>query len=147
VGAALAPWDLASRQHSIHPFVRLFVGFETVNALRRPALLEGTVQLHRQRLQLHAACKRIRRLRSATDEPVDLFLNIDERLFHDGASVGHELAGSKRHAKPVAGHGIGKGYVPTEFAKKDTAIEIEIRGKRALALIVGKPIYRRAAPA
>jgi glycine cleavage system aminomethyltransferase T len=34
------------------------------------------------------------------------------------------------------------GYVPPEFAKAETAIEIEIRGKRAKAVIVKKPIYR-----
>jgi glycine cleavage system aminomethyltransferase T len=38
------------------------------------------------------------------------------------------------------------GYVSPEFAKKDTAIEIEIRGKRAPATIVPKPIYRKTAP-
>jgi aminomethyltransferase len=35
------------------------------------------------------------------------------------------------------------GYVPTEFAKTDTKIEIEIRGKRFAAIIVPKPIYRK----
>jgi glycine cleavage system aminomethyltransferase T len=35
------------------------------------------------------------------------------------------------------------GYVPTEFAKPDTKIEIEIRGKCAPGVIVPKPIYRK----
>jgi glycine cleavage system aminomethyltransferase T len=34
------------------------------------------------------------------------------------------------------------GYVPPSFAKPDTPIEIEIRGQRAPAVIVAKPIYR-----
>jgi aminomethyltransferase len=44
---------------------------------------------------------------------------------------------------PSLGIGIGMGYVPTEFAKPDTKIEIEIRGKRSPALVVQKPIYKR----
>jgi aminomethyltransferase len=39
--------------------------------------------------------------------------------------------------------GIGLGYVPTEAAKPGTRIEIEIRGKRAAAEVVPKPIYRK----
>jgi aminomethyltransferase len=39
--------------------------------------------------------------------------------------------------------GIGMGYVPPEFAKPDTKIEIEIRGKPAPAVVVQKPIYRK----
>ena len=35
------------------------------------------------------------------------------------------------------------GYVPPEFAKADTPIEIEIRGRRAPAVVVPKPIYRK----
>jgi aminomethyltransferase len=35
------------------------------------------------------------------------------------------------------------GYVPPSLAKPGTAIEIEIRGKRAPATIVSKPIYRK----
>ena len=44
---------------------------------------------------------------------------------------------------PSLGIGIGMGYVPSELAKPDTKIEIEIRGKRAPAVIVPKPIYRK----
>ena len=36
------------------------------------------------------------------------------------------------------------GYVPTEFAKADTKIEIEIRGKRFAAVVVKKPIYQKS---
>jgi aminomethyltransferase len=44
---------------------------------------------------------------------------------------------------PFLGMGIGMGYVPPDFAKSGTAIEIEIRGKRAPALVVSKPIYKK----
>jgi glycine cleavage system aminomethyltransferase T len=35
------------------------------------------------------------------------------------------------------------GYVKPEFAKAQTPIEIEIRGKRFAAVVVPKPIYRK----
>jgi aminomethyltransferase len=41
------------------------------------------------------------------------------------------------------GIGIGMGYVKTEFAKAQTPIEIEIRGKRSAAVVVPKPIYKK----
>ncbi len=44
---------------------------------------------------------------------------------------------------PSLGVGIGLGYVPAPYAKPGTALGIEIRGKRAAALIVPKPIYRK----
>ncbi len=45
---------------------------------------------------------------------------------------------------PSLGIGIGMGYVPPDFAKSGTAIEIEIRGRRFPAVVVQKPIYRKA---
>src|SRR6266581_305071 len=45
---------------------------------------------------------------------------------------------------PSLGIGIGLGYVPPEFSKPQTPIEIEIRGKPAPAVVVAKPIYRKA---
>jgi aminomethyltransferase len=44
---------------------------------------------------------------------------------------------------PSLGMGIGMGYVPTPSAKTGSRIEIEIRGKRAPALVVPKPFYRK----
>jgi len=45
---------------------------------------------------------------------------------------------------PSLNIGIGMGYVPPPWAKPDTQLEIEIRGKRSPAVVVPKPIYRRA---
>jgi aminomethyltransferase len=45
---------------------------------------------------------------------------------------------------PSLGIGIGMGYVPPESAAAQTPIEIEIRGKRSRAVVVPKPIYRKA---
>jgi len=44
---------------------------------------------------------------------------------------------------PSLGIGIGMGYVKPESAKPQTPVEIEIRGKRASAVVVSKPIYRK----
>jgi len=57
------------------------------------------------------------------------------------ANVGLVTSGTQ---SPSLNLGIGMGYVPAELAKPDTKIEIEIRGKRHAAMVVPKPIYRRA---
>ena len=61
-------------------------------------------------------------------------------IWVNGASVGEVVSGTQ---SPSLNLGIGMGYVPTEFAKADTKIEIEIRGKRCAAVIVPKPIWRK----
>jgi aminomethyltransferase len=62
-------------------------------------------------------------------------------IWVNGALVGEVVSGTQ---SPSLNLGIGMGYVPPEFAKPDTKIEIEIRGKRAPAVIVPKPIYQKA---
>lgn len=62
-------------------------------------------------------------------------------IWVNGASVGEVVSGTQ---SPSLNLGIGMGYVPTESAKADTKIEIEIRGKRFAAVIVPKPIWRKA---
>ena len=59
----------------------------------------------------------------------------------DEQKIGEVVSGT---LSPSLGIGIGMGYVPPEFAQAGTAIQIEIRGKRAPAVIVRKPIYARA---
>lgn len=54
--------------------------------------------------------------------------------------IGEVVSGTQ---SPTLGIGIGIGYVPPEFAKPGTQIEIEIRGRRNAAGIVQKPIYRK----
>jgi aminomethyltransferase len=58
----------------------------------------------------------------------------------NGANAGVVTSGTQ---SPSLGIGIGMGYVPAEFAKPDTEIEIEIRGKPFAAIVVPKPIYRK----
>ena len=56
------------------------------------------------------------------------------------AKIGEVTSGTQ---SPSLGMGIGMGYVPPEFAQSGTPIEIEIRSKRAPAVVVPKPIYRK----
>jgi len=58
----------------------------------------------------------------------------------DAAKIGEVTSGTQ---SPSLGLGIGMGYVPPGFAQAGTVIEIEIRGKRAPAIVVPKPIYRK----
>jgi aminomethyltransferase len=58
-----------------------------------------------------------------------------------GASKIGEVASGTQ--SPSLGVGIGMGYVPPAFAKPGTPVEVEIRGKRAPAVLVPKPIYRK----
>jgi aminomethyltransferase len=61
-------------------------------------------------------------------------------IWRDGTKLGEAVSGTQ---SPSLNVGIGLGYVPTEAAKPGTRIEIEIRGKRAAAEVVPKPIYRK----
>ena len=56
------------------------------------------------------------------------------------AKIGEVVSGTQ---SPSLGVGIGLGYVPLEYAKAQSPIEIEIRGKRATAVVVPKPFYRK----
>lgn len=62
-------------------------------------------------------------------------------IWANGARVGDVTSGTQ---SPSLGVGIGMGYVPPELAKPGTAIDIEIRGKYSPALVVARPIYRKA---
>jgi aminomethyltransferase len=44
---------------------------------------------------------------------------------------------------PSLGLGVGLGFVPPDFAPANTAIAIEIRGRRNPAMTVQRPLYRR----
>ena len=62
-------------------------------------------------------------------------------IWVNSASAGIVTSGTQ---SPSLNLGIGMGYVPPEFAKKDTKIVIEIRGKGFAAIVVPKPIYKRS---
>jgi len=53
--------------------------------------------------------------------------------------IGKVVSGTQ---SPSLGIGLGMAYVPPETAKPQTPIEIEIRGRRAAAVISPKPLYK-----
>jgi len=59
----------------------------------------------------------------------------------NGKKIGAVVSGTQ---SPSLGIGIGMGYVPPESAKAGTGVEIEIRGLRSPAVVVTKPIYKKA---
>jgi aminomethyltransferase len=62
-------------------------------------------------------------------------------IWANGAGVGEVTSGTQ---SPSLGIGVGMGYVPPEFALPATEVEIEIRSKRAPAVVVKKPIFRKS---
>ena len=60
-------------------------------------------------------------------------------IWVNGANAGIVTSGTQ---SPSLNCGIGMGFVPTELAKPETKIEIEIRGKRFAAVIVPKPPFK-----
>ena len=62
------------------------------------------------------------------------------KIFSGKNEIGEIVSGTQ---SPSLNLGVGMGYVPPEFAKPDTKIEIEIRGKRFAAIVVKKPIYQK----
>ncbi len=61
-------------------------------------------------------------------------------VFKHGRQIAETTSGS---LSPTLGVGIGMAYVPTEFARINEEIEIEIRGRRFLAVIEKKPLHRK----
>jgi aminomethyltransferase len=54
--------------------------------------------------------------------------------------IGKVVSGTQ---SPSLGIGIGMAYVPPEMVKAQTPLEIEIRGRRAAAVVSPKPLYKR----
>ncbi len=63
-------------------------------------------------------------------------------VFKNGALIAQTTSGT---VSPTLGIGIGMAYVPTEFARIDEEIEIEIRGRRFPATIQKKPLHNKTA--
>ncbi len=62
-----------------------------------------------------------------------------QKIFKDGNEVGHVTSGTM---SPSLKMGIGMGYVKRPYTKKETVIEIDIRGRKEPAKIVKLPFYK-----
>jgi len=58
---------------------------------------------------------------------------------HEGRRIGEVTSGI---VSPSLGQGVGMGYVDAEYAKADTRIEIDVRGKAVPARVVRPPFYK-----
>ncbi len=65
-------------------------------------------------------------------------------VFKNDQKIAETTSGS---LSPTLKAGIGMAYIPTEFARINEQIEIEIRGKRFPAVIEKKPLHRPCPPA
>jgi len=61
-------------------------------------------------------------------------------ILSDGAVVGEVTSGTR---SPSLGTNIAMGYVNRGYGKPGTELEVEIRGRRAAALVVKGPFYKR----
>jgi aminomethyltransferase len=62
------------------------------------------------------------------------------KVYAAGTEVGHVTSGTM---SPSLGKGIALGYVASSHAKAGTALEIDIRGSRAPALVTRPPFYKQ----
>ena len=60
-------------------------------------------------------------------------------VYHGDLSIGEVTSGAP---SPSLGYNIGLAYLPIEWSKKKTKIDIEIRGKRHTAEVVATPFYK-----
>jgi aminomethyltransferase len=67
--------------------------------------------------------------------------NGTEPMSGNADPIGRVTSGTQ---SPSLGIGIGLGFVAPEFSPANTAVGIEIRGRRVPALTVARPIYRRS---
>jgi len=82
------------------------MGFETINALGHPTMLEGLVKLRAGFLHLHSGLQAVRRDGPSADNAVNSFLDVDKRWFHGFITIGRLLGQSKPNP-PVQAAGPG----------------------------------------
>lgn len=67
----------------------------------------------------------------------------DYPIWSTGSAVTRLGSVASGTQSPTLGVGIGMAYVPVAYAKPDTSLSVEIRGKPTPAVIVPKPFYRK----
>ena len=119
--------DLSPDRTPIEAGLGFFVDLEKGDFIGRTVLAEQKADGVRQRL---TAFKMV----GATPPPRSHYA-----VWKDGAQIGETCSGG---LSPSLACGIGLAYLPVEFAKPGTAIEIDIRGRRFPAQVEKKPLWR-----
>jgi aminomethyltransferase len=119
--------DLSPERTPIEAGLGFFVDLEKGDFTGRPVLAQQKADGVKQRL---AAFK----MTGAAPPPRSHY-----GVWKDGAQIGETCSGG---LSPTLGAGIGLAYLPVEFAKPGTAIEIDVRGRRFPALVEKKPLHR-----
>ena len=120
--------DLSPERTPIEAGLGFFVDLEKGNFVGREVLAGQKAAGVKQRL---AAFKMI----GATPPPRSHY-----GVWKDGAQIGETCSGG---LSPSLGCGIGLAYLPVEFAKPGTAIEIDVRGRRFPAQVEKKPLLKK----
>lgn len=79
-----------------------------------------------------------RKLVTMRVETDDIDVSADEAILRDGEAVGYVSSGGFAHNSKAS---VAMGYVPTELAQGDTALEVEINGERYPARILGQCLW------
>ncbi len=119
--------DLSPERTPLEAGLGFFVDLEKGDFTGREVLAQQKADGVKQRL---AAFKMI----GATPPPRSHYA-----VWKDGAQIGETCSGG---LSPTLGCGIGLAYLPIDFAKPGTAIEIDIRGRRFPAQVEKKPLHR-----
>ncbi len=116
---------------TIDPFtagLSFAVKLDTGDFIGKDALLAAKENRNRQRrIGLELAGRRIARQ--------------DALLFSGDCEIGRVTSGT---FSPTLEKSIAMGYVAPDFAEPDTALEVDIRGRREPATVVKLPFYRRS---
>lgn len=121
--------DLDERTTPIEAGLAFFVALDKGDFVGRPVLAEQKANGGGRKLMAFKMAGR-----SAPPRPLYPIWSSGT----DSTRVGQVTSGTQ---SPSLGIGIGLGYVRPEFARAQTPLEIEIRGRRAPAIVVPKPIY------
>jgi aminomethyltransferase len=121
--------ELSREISPIQAGLGFFVAFEKGEFVGRAALLEEKGRGPKRKLVAFKLTER-----GAPPRP-------QYAIFSSGNEpIGYVASGTQ---SPSLNVGIGLGYVSPEFARPETPLQVEVRGKRFPAVAVAKPIYRK----
>lgn len=121
--------DLAPDRTPLEAGLAFFVDLQKGNFIGRDALLAQRERGVRERLVPF-------KMKEKSPPPRPHY-----PLFKDGQRIGEIASGA---VSPTLNAGIGMAYIPTEFARINERIEVEIRGQRFPATIEKKPLHRKS---